>query len=648
MLRLDPLKEEGNQLFQKGKFEQALEKYNAILIINENHEPALLNKALACKRLKRYEEALKTLEQLLTLNPKHAKGLYQKAWILQQQEHFEEAKSFYEQAIAIDAKSIDAKIGLFECEQQSNAKVIFAVADLKLTADNQVKILEFGNYINSDCSGYEKLTGNKILDHFKETGLPPLTLALEDDSHHIRYDFSNFNHLKCRDLKPSVLPYSSREIASHSAIYAGWAIKQLNQDVMILGDTTVDIILGHKTLTHDCFEKANLLDMRPKTFKILRNGKTSPLELAKKIKSLMPNVDRIILKSPELSEGKGVMVVHREDLDEIVSILLDPGNDDEIKHKMAFFVAKKSYDQNELEMDYTAAHIMILQNIRHSMPTYYLIEEYVQNKPVLYKNENYDPTMRVVFVLAKDKKHAPTFTPLAYYWKLPPKSMQAITHLRDKSISSYTENHAIASMPSEEDKSIVFEILNKNLPVLFSCMLKQPLIEIAKTDYEKNKYSNIWPLISSFATYHGYFDIAKHAFLKFKEITHLIGEKIAIAKYYLYLCNHDLISENYDAAIENSSICIKNFTNNIQYAEAHFIRGIANAYKYCTSEMMGEKVEKDLTLAAEMNHKYSTKTLAFFNGCQPVMEQKIKEEVDAYMSKMIQSETLNNKKSFRK
>lgn len=99
MLRIDELKiaelkEQGNQLFQKSHYEKALEKYNEILKINEHHEPALLNKALTCKRLGQYEEALNTLDKLLKVNPKNSKGLYQKAWILQRQEKYRKPDFF--------------------------------------------------------------------------------------------------------------------------------------------------------------------------------------------------------------------------------------------------------------------------------------------------------------------------------------------------------------------------------------------------------------------------------------------------------------------------------------------------------------------------------------------------------------------------
>ena len=193
MLRIEQLKEQGNLLFNQKNYQAALEKYDAILAMDRRHEAAWLNKALTYKRLKDFDTALIMLEQLLTINPRHPKGLYQKAWILQQQGNYTQAKIFYNKVLELKPEDVDANIALFQCKQQSNAKMILAVADLKLTPDNQVKILEFGNYIHSSCSGYENLTGKKILDIYKETNLPPLFLALSPDGK--KFDYSKDVHL---------------------------------------------------------------------------------------------------------------------------------------------------------------------------------------------------------------------------------------------------------------------------------------------------------------------------------------------------------------------------------------------------------------------------------------------------------------------
>ena len=245
----------------------------------------------------------------------------------------------------------------------------------------------------------------------------------------------------------------------------------------------------------------------------------------------MPDAKQFIIKTPEASCGEGVIVVSHDELNTLLDLLLSPQNDARMMKEMMYFSFKNDREK----------HITQLEFLRVTKPTYYLVEEYITNKPVSYNHKNYDATMRFVFAFTQDNETERKIFPLAYYWKLPPQAMNSKSELRTRCISSFTDEHCLATQVSGKDAAIVFDRLKDTLPDLFACMLQQDMLALAKEDFTKNRNSYLWLDICKLSTEHGHFNIAKYAF---KQVLHN-NEDYYLADYHMRLGKYHYLSGHY-------------------------------------------------------------------------------------------------------
>ncbi|XP_048364168.1 sperm-associated antigen 1 [Sphaerodactylus townsendi] len=73
------LKNKGNELVKKGKYEEALSKYNECMELNPEECTIYTNRALCYLKLSRYEEARKDCDYVLSLDDSNIKALYRRA-----------------------------------------------------------------------------------------------------------------------------------------------------------------------------------------------------------------------------------------------------------------------------------------------------------------------------------------------------------------------------------------------------------------------------------------------------------------------------------------------------------------------------------------------------------------------------------------
>ena len=97
--------EEGNTLFYKQQYEDALVAYERAIRLNPKYAEAYTNKGLALDNLKRYEEAIANFEQAIRLDPNDALVYNGKGWTLNELERYQEALVAFEQAIRLNANN---------------------------------------------------------------------------------------------------------------------------------------------------------------------------------------------------------------------------------------------------------------------------------------------------------------------------------------------------------------------------------------------------------------------------------------------------------------------------------------------------------------------------------------------------------------
>jgi tetratricopeptide (TPR) repeat protein len=91
----------GNELYDLGRYEEAIAAYDQALAIKPDQHKALNNKGSALSYLGRYEEAIAAYDQALAIKPDQDEALNNKGSALSRLGRYEEAITAYDQALAI-------------------------------------------------------------------------------------------------------------------------------------------------------------------------------------------------------------------------------------------------------------------------------------------------------------------------------------------------------------------------------------------------------------------------------------------------------------------------------------------------------------------------------------------------------------------
>lgn len=135
---------QGQRLFEKGRFDEAIEFYEKVLVIGPSRLDALRDLAYAYQWTGAYEKAAVAFQKALSLKPHDNKIKESLAQTLSWQKEYEKAIQLYKEVIA-DSDSLDAKRQLAEVYIWNNrfkeAKEIL-VEILKITPqDRKAKFL---------------------------------------------------------------------------------------------------------------------------------------------------------------------------------------------------------------------------------------------------------------------------------------------------------------------------------------------------------------------------------------------------------------------------------------------------------------------------------------------------------------------------
>jgi predicted O-linked N-acetylglucosamine transferase (SPINDLY family)/ADP-heptose:LPS heptosyltransferase len=109
---LDALIDQGNELEDLNRSEEALACYDRAIAINPDYARAHSNRGNVLQNLKRFDEALESYDRALSIRPDYAEAHYNRGNALQACKRYQEAITSYERALSIKPDFIQALISL--------------------------------------------------------------------------------------------------------------------------------------------------------------------------------------------------------------------------------------------------------------------------------------------------------------------------------------------------------------------------------------------------------------------------------------------------------------------------------------------------------------------------------------------------------
>lgn len=512
------LKNQGNELVKLKQWQQALKKFNGAIAADSDCAAAWFNKGLMHKKLDQIKEASLAFKQALTIQADYFKAKFHYADCQEQLGNVNEAYNYYLDLISQKPEDKEVHEKLFQLTNSQGAFIAYIAIDLKLT-NNGINILEFGNGMQSGIQGYCQLVGsdhNLTASELVSKAIQPyhpncLLLSTPGTRMIDESKLSQIDHLGVNSS------FDFRRIDSYKAVVACCEYPPLLSHILPVNSTPIDIFCGDKSELHSAFVKANLNEKRPPCV-VIDKHQTVTTSLAM-ITKAMPNTTRYVIKIPDTEGGKGVVVVNQEQLKCCLNILATHTAQLPSHY---FLVADELQVPKEFDIFVQYEHPKIM------------IEAYVTSKPFIKNKQIYDPTMRVMSLIVRDQGDIKC-KPLIAYWKLPPHPVNAKADLRQKTISSYNEEHLSAEFVDDTDRDFVFDELQQILPKVFAEVMPLDLkAEISnlpeKTQQEKSikyyfliKYANTLGFNAEFTLAEALLKQAQKLFPKRHRTYHQLG-----------------------------------------------------------------------------------------------------------------------------
>lgn len=353
----------------------------------------------------------------------------------------------------------------------AEADIGFGIADIKYS-ENAIKILEFGEGPRSKFEGYDQLHGagsiwKQIWEWLFE--LHPkifyidtyMTNRAEEERINLDYfkqrggrvfknirqliNSSDFKRARNNDFKRTQL------ISDYSGVVMFRHQNPSNETIaafkkqypeFIVFDAGIASFVNNKQKTDSLFTEEPFKQFRPHA---QCYEKAYSPELVENILTDFPE-EILVIKPLNSCKGNGVIITHRNDLDETLQMILQKTQGIELSDDTSY--SYWTHDRNKT----------------------FLIESYEPSRPLEFEGKTYDATLRIVYALML---HAGAITVriLDGYWKLPFKAQEEEGTLTEKAKSKINTSRHSSCILSEEDRIVVGSKFMEFMPQLYKKML---------------------------------------------------------------------------------------------------------------------------------------------------------------------------------
>lgn len=154
--------------------------------------------------------------------------------------------------------------------------------------------------------------------------------------------------------------------------------------------------------------------------------------------------DRVVIKPTKSSQSKGVIIVEKELLNDLLKIIL-PSEKKRIKKTFWSTIKDESF----------------------------LVEEFCESKTITVRGRMYDATMRMFFIVRSDQGKIYA-TVLGGYWKIPPKALSEVGTITEKHKTYAFMSKDFTALPiSTEDTQNARALLKNILPHIYLKMVER-------------------------------------------------------------------------------------------------------------------------------------------------------------------------------
>ncbi len=119
----------GMKLSKDGKHDEAIKRFDEILVVEKANEDALLGKGTTLHKQGKWGQAIQYVNTALKINPNNVDALLQKAEILAEREKFDKAIETYDYILTIDPDNPKAKAGLEELTEEAEIEDVEVVLE---------------------------------------------------------------------------------------------------------------------------------------------------------------------------------------------------------------------------------------------------------------------------------------------------------------------------------------------------------------------------------------------------------------------------------------------------------------------------------------------------------------------------------------
>lgn len=342
------------------------------------------------------------------------------------------------------------------------------IADMKFNSalEPKFRILEFGDGARSRFDGYDLLFGRgamwRLFWHYLvKQGLPVWCIDASDDQD-LRADMAQDVLKKLggrcvrsaqeliKKLKSKRVNFSSyrafvfvkfRKKVKPPKLYALY--KKL-PGLVFIGAATARH-MKTKLKTNALFQDCVLRKFRPKNIVCFKDYTE---DMANTIINHL-KCEMFVIKPVNDTEARGVIPVHKDDLDDILKL-----------------ICKKISIDESLAHEDAYAYWMTNKNNK------FFVEEYIPSQVMYAAGKRYDPTMRIVFVL-HHKNGNNKITILGGFWKLPARSLDEKGTLIEHHVSNVYEGDVTRALKiSSQDMKIIKDTFPPILNRVYMKMLR--------------------------------------------------------------------------------------------------------------------------------------------------------------------------------